>query len=157
MIKRCVFILLALIGVLLSGCGGSTSLGKNSAIVVHLLRTDGTQIMTQFEVYITKNGATTFNTANLESFASTRNQPTWMDDYSSARSSTKLDLGFTTRSGQSDYLVFIKVPNTGAAFESLKLQIDVDGKAGKVVDFNADINQISRLDGVKISRNSATY
>ena len=142
---------------LLAGCGGSSSLGKNSAILVHLLRTDGTQDMTQFEIYVTRNGATNFNLADFESYGSTTNHPSWMDVYSATRSTTDLDLGFTTRSNQPPYFIFVKVPNTGAAFETLKLRIEVDSNAGPDVTYNFPITATTQIGGAIINRNSASY
>ncbi|MES1147323.1 MAG: hypothetical protein ABUL49_01085, partial [bacterium] len=98
--KRLWVLVLAVFALMaLSGCGGSGG-GSNSNFVIHLNRTDGTQDMTQFEVYITRNAATTFNLADSESFGSTGNHPTWMDQYSAVRATTELTLNFRSRSDQ---------------------------------------------------------
>ncbi|MBS1724764.1 MAG: hypothetical protein JSS66_17620 [Armatimonadetes bacterium] len=155
MLKR--ILPLALVAATLVGCGGDSVLGTNSDMVVRLIRTDGTQDLMQYELYITKSADTTLNTADSEDYASTQNAPTWCDNWSGARSSTELRLGFTTRGGQTPYYVWVRVPNTGAQFETLKLQVDVDGVAGNQSTFDLNINDTQRLTGVRIDRNDATY
>lgn len=142
---------------IVAGCGGSAGLGTNANIVIHLQRTDSTQNLTQYEVYITQLGDTTLDTSDKEDFASTINQPSWSDNWSGHRSSSELKLGFRTRSTQTPYFVWVKVPNTGAAFETLKLKIDINGNDGKTVTNNLQINTTQRLTGVKINRDSADY
>ena len=141
----------------LSGCGGSDSLGRNSDIALRLIRTDGTQVMTQFEVFVTRAGDTTLNQADAEDFMSTVNEPSWADTYSASRSATQLQLNWRTRSDQVPYFVFVKVPNTGANFETLKLQFNVDGETGEERTFDLNINSTQRLAGVRIDRNEAVY
>lgn len=147
----CLFVIVAAC-LLLFGCGGSAGIGRNSAIKVRLMRTDSTQKLTSFELYITKDAETTLTDAT-----STVSRASWTDDYSTSRSDQELKLGFTTRSTQTPYFVWVKVPNTGAAFETVKLAIDVDGTDGKTVTKNLTINTTQRLTGVKINRNSADY
>lgn len=139
------------------GCGGASSLGRNSDIVVNLIRTDGTQVMTQFEVFVTKDADTGLNQGDPEDFISTANEPSWADQYSATRNATQLTLNYRTRSDQTPYYVFVKVPNTGANFETLKLRIDIDGVQGPDRTFDLDINRTSRLAGVRINRNDAVY
>ena len=141
----------------LVGCSGSGPLGFNSPVTVHLMRTDGTQDMTQFEVYLTRNGSISLNTLNPGAYVSTVNRPSWCDVYSSSRSATELTLNFTTRSDQPPYYMFVKVPNTGAAFETLALKIDMNTVAGPTYTYNVPINATTRLTAVNIGRNSATY
>lgn len=124
---------------------------------VHLIRTDGTQNLTNFEVSLTRNGATTFSTLDSESYASTTNAPSWISNYSVARSSSELVLNFTTRSDQPPYFVFLSVPNTGAAFETLKFRVDIDGSTGATATYNMPINATTRLTTVQINRNTASY
>ncbi|MBS1715197.1 MAG: hypothetical protein JST30_12760 [Armatimonadetes bacterium] len=150
-------LILALASLSLTGCGGSSSLGRNSDIVVHLKRTDGTQNMTQYELYLTKSNDTTLDTLDLEDFVSSQNAPSWSDNYASNRSTTELNISYTTRSDQTPYYVWVKVPNTGAAFETLNLQIDVDGVDGPAVAYDLTINTTQRLVGVRVDRNEATY
>lgn len=155
---RKVLVLLTLVvGLVLLGCGGSGALGRNSNMSVRITRTDGTQDLTQFEVFVTKNAATSFSTLDSESYGSTTNRPSWMDNYSVTRSTTDLVLNFTTRSDQTPYYVFIGVPNTGAAFETLRFRVDVDGNTGNAPTYNIPINGVTRLTNVQINRNSASY
>ena len=153
------FLPLMVIAVVLSvgGCGGTSSLGKNSDMVVHLKRTDGTQTMTQYELYLTKSNDTTLDTLDPEDFVSTQNTPTWSDNYASNRSTTELNISFTTRSDQTPYYIWVKVPDTGAAFETLSLQIDVDGVDGPAQTYDLTIDTTQRLVGVRIDRNEAFY
>lgn len=139
------------------GCGGAATLLKNSDMIVHLLRTDGTQDLTQYEVYLTKNADTTLNIADSEDFSSTLNHASWTDGYSATRTATELRINFRTRSDQPPYFIFIKVPNTGAIFETLKLKVDVDGVAGHESTYDLPINQTTRLGNTEIGRNDATY
>jgi len=157
MLKRVLLSATVAVLLLLCGCGGSDIIGRNSDIIVHLMRTDGTQVMTSYELFITKNGDTNLNQNDPEDFASTLNQPSWADAYNSSRSSTELQVAFTTRSDQTPYFVWVKVPNTGANFETLKLQIDVDGNDGTQQTFDLNINSTQRLTGVRINRNNAVY
>ena len=157
MLKRVLLSATVAVLLLLCGCGGSDIIGRNSDIIVHLMRTDGTQVMTSYELFITKNGDTNLNQNDPEDFASTLNQPSWADAYNSSRSSTELQVAFTTRSNQTPYFVWVKVPNTGANFETLKLQIDVDGNDGTQQTFDLNINSTQRLTGVRINRNNAVY
>lgn len=157
MMNRLAFIGLLLGLLLLSGCGGSGIGGRNSDIVVHLVRTDGSQVMTNYELFMTKSGDTSLNQNDPEDFASTLNQPSWIDNYNTSRSSTELQLDFTTRSDQVPYFIWVKVPNTGASFETLSLQIDIDGTAGNSKTFDLNINSTQRMVGVRINRNSASY
>lgn len=141
-----------------AGCGGSSLFsGLNSAIEIKLTRTDGTQVMTNYELYMTKEGDTGLDTADPEDFASTLNQPSWCDDYTASRSATELNLRFTTRSGQPPYFLFVRVPNTGAAFETLRLQINVDDTDGDQKTYDLTIDATERLTSVRIERNSAIY
>lgn len=155
--RRVALLGLIVAAVATSGCGGSSSLGRNSEIVVNLIRTDGTQVMTQFEVFVTRNADTSLNQGDPEDFISTANEPSWADQYSATRNATQLTLNFRTRSDQPPYYVFVKVPNTGASFETLKLRIDVDGEQGPDRTFDLDISRTSRLAGVRINRNEAIY
>jgi len=142
----------------ISGCGGSDAgLGHNALIRVHLERTDSTQKMTDFELYITKNADATLNTLDPEDYISTLNRPSWCDEYVSGRATTDLQIDFRTRSSQPPYFVFVKVPNTGAAYETLRFSIDVDGTSGKKITQNLTINTTQRLTAVKINRSSADY
>jgi|GEM_PF-4640947 len=144
--------------ILMTGCGGSSSaLGINSKMSVQLIRTDTTQDLTKYEIYLTKDANTSFDPSDLESFASTTDRPSWSDEYSSDRTSSQLTLNFRTRSTQPPYFLFIKVPATGAAFETVKLQIDVDSKAGTRKTFNLTPGTTQRLTSVRIDRNSAEY
>lgn len=141
----------------LSGCGGSSGLGFNSAIRIHLRRTNSAQLMTQYEVYITKNADPALNVDIAESYASTTNRPSWSDEYKATRNDGELELDFKTRSTQTPYYVFVKVPNTGNPRESVQLQIDVDTQSGKRVTRNLESDSTQRLFNVQINRNSATY
>lgn len=142
----------------LLGCGGSSSaLGINSKISIQLIRTDGTQDLTKYEVYITKDANTSFDPTDFESFASTTDRPSWSDDYSADRTSSELKLNFRTRSTHPPYFLFVKVPSTASAFETVKLQIDVDEKAGARKSFNLTVGTTQRLSAVRIDRNSASY
>lgn len=113
--------------------------------------------MRNYEVYITKNGATTFSTGNHESFASTSNRPTWCDGWSANATNTELTLNFRTRSTQTPYYVWVKVPNTASRFETLELRINVDRTNGPSRRYDLNINQTTRLPSVRIERNSASY
>jgi len=113
--------------------------------------------MTQYELYLTKSSDTTLDTLDPEDFVSTQNTPSWSDNYASNRSTTELNISYTTRSNQTPYYIWVKVPNTGSAFETLNLQIDVDGVDGPAVGYDLTINTTQRLVGVRIDRNSATY
>lgn len=144
-----------LFGLFVVGCGGS-ALGRNSNMSIHLQRTDGTQVMTQYELYVTKNSEQ-LDVLDSENFASTSNQPSWIDGYSATRTSTELVLNFRTRGGQSTYLVYVKVPNTSSQFETLRFRVDVDGTTGADQDFDLNINDTSQLPNVGIERNSANY
>lgn len=141
----------------LSGCGGSSVFSRDSDIVMKLMRTDGTQVMTQYEIFVTKSNDTSLNQGNSEDYMSSTNEPSWADAYSASRSATQLQVNWRTRSDQVSYFVFVKVPNTGSQFETLKLQIDVDGDEGPERTFDLNINTTQRLTGVRIDRNSAQY
>lgn len=140
-----------------AGCGGGGALGHNAKMSVRLQRTDGTQNMNNFEIYITKNAGTTLDVTDPQGYASTTNRPNWCDEYSSTRSSVDLRLDFTTRSTQTPYFVWVKVPNTGAAFETVRFWVDVDGAPGRQITQDLTIGATQRLTGVKIDRDSASY
>jgi hypothetical protein len=156
-VKQMLAFVVLIVLLLTVGCGGNGIGGRNSSIVVHLSRTDGTQVLTTYELYITKSGDTTLNKVDPEDYASTLNQPSWSDNYTSSRSSTELQLSFTTRSDQVPYFVWVKVPNTGASFETLNFQIDVDGAVGAKKTYDLNINSTQRLVGVRVNRNAALY
>jgi len=124
---------------------------------IHLIRTDGTQNLTNFDVAITRNAALSFSTLDPQSYASTTNAPTWISNYSVTRSTSELVLNFTTISDQPPYYVFLSVPNTGAAFETLKFRVDVEGSTGATATYNMPINATTRLTTVQINRNTASY
>ncbi|CAN5484172.1 hypothetical protein BH11ARM1_BH11ARM1_07740 [soil metagenome] len=142
----------------LAGCGGGGSVtGHNAHMTVHLRRTDSTQNLINYEMYFTRNGKTSFDIADMSSFASTSNRPNWIDDYSVSRSNTELTLTFTTRSNQPPYFMWVKVPSTPSAYETLELQIDVDGETGKQIRPDLAINSTQRLTNVRIDRSSVNY
>lgn len=140
----------------LAGCGGSSGLGANSNITVRLSRTDGTQIMTQYELFITRENEG-LNEFDPENHMSTINEPTWADNYSASRASDQLNIGFRTRSDQPPYRLYVRVPNTTSAFETLALRVTVDGTDGPVRTFDFIPGQITQIPGARIERNSATY
>ncbi|RYG33699.1 hypothetical protein EON81_17545 [bacterium] len=141
-----------------AGCGGgSSAFGRDAKIKIHLERTDSTQNLTDYEIYITKNRNVTLDTSDRESFASTQNRPSWSDEYNANRSNTKLELEFRTRSSQPPYFVFVRVPSTSSAYETLRFWVDVDGNEGKKITQNLTIGTTQRLTNVTINRESADY
>ncbi len=152
------FLLLTLlcVSLVIGGCGGTSSLIPDADIRVYLTRTDGTQIMTNYEMFITRNGGT-LDQSNLENHMSSVNRPSWADQYSATRATEELQIFFRTRSDQTPYFVYVLVPNTPSAFETLRLRIDVNGSTGPNRTFDMPINATTQLVGVRIDRNSASY
>ena len=157
--KRLAAIATLLGTLLLAGCGGSgsTIIGTNSDMVVHIKRTVNTQDLMQYEVYVTKNRDTTLDENDPEDSISTSNKPTWVDHYSAHRTSSELILRFRTRDDHVPYFVFVKVPTTANAQENLTLQIDVDAVVGVERPILVDSNSTQMLTGVHIERNTAVY
>ena len=142
---------------LCTGCGGSSQLGNSSDMVIRLIRTDTSQDLMQYEIYVTRNSDTTLDTANPEDFASTQNTPSWVDQYQSNRMSRQLTMGFRTVNQFTPYYVWIKVPDTGDATEDLQIQIDMDAQNGPLKMVTLNSNATERLVGVRIERNEAIY
>ncbi|MBS1715198.1 MAG: hypothetical protein JST30_12765 [Armatimonadetes bacterium] len=140
-----------------AGCGGSSQLGNSSDMVVRLVRTDTSQDLMQYEVYITRNADATLDVNNPEDFASTQNTPSWVDQYQSNRMSRQLTLGFRTVNQFTPYYVWIKVPNGANATENLQLQIDMDANNGPLKMITVNNDSTERLVGVRIERNEAFY
>ena len=126
-------------------------------MAVHLKRTDNSQDLMQYEIYITKNRDTSLDTNDPEDSISSSNKPSWVDRYSAHRTSSELTLKFRTRDEQVPYLVFVKVPTTGHAKETLTLSIDVDATVGVDRPILVDSNSTKMLTGVHIERNTAAY
>lgn len=140
-----------------AGCGGSSQLGNSSDAVIRLIRTDNSQDLMQYEVYITRNADVNLDTANLEDFISTQNTPSWVSQYASNRMSRQLTVGFRTINQDTPYYVFIKAPNSGNATENLNLQIDMDANNGPVKLITVNTNTTERITSVRIERNEAFY
>ena len=145
----------ALCLVLLTGCGGTSQLGNSSDAVIRLIRTDTSQDLMQFEIYVTRNGDTTLDVNNPEDFISTQNAPSWCSQHASNRMSRQLTVGFRTINEHTPYFHWNKVPNPGDATEDLNLQIDMDAANGPVVLKRVNTNATERLTGARILRNDA--
>jgi len=126
-------------------------------MVVRVRRTDNSQDLMQYEVYITRNADTNLDVNDLNDYASTQNTPTWVDQYGSTRTSSQLTVGFRTVNEFTPYYVWIKAPSTGHATENLELQIDMDANNGPVKTITVNTNATERLTGVRVERNEAFY
>lgn len=139
------------------GCGGSSQFNNSSDAVVRIMRTDTSQDLMQYEVYITKTGDTTLDVNNPEDFISTQNVPTWVSQHQSNRMSRQLTLGFRTVNEHTPYYLWIKAPATAHATEQLSLQIDMDAQNGQVKLITVNTNATERVTVVRIERNEAFY
>ncbi len=145
------------LSLLVAGCGGSSSLGANADFSVRLTRTDGSQDLTGYEMYLTRNGGTTLDLFNSEAYASTQNRPSWSDAWTGSRSTTELRVDFRSRSDQPPYFLWVQVPNTTSQFETLQLVVWINGQAGAAKRYNLTINATERIQAVRINRDSAEY
>lgn len=155
---RTIFTLTTLVALAFSiGCGGSSQLNSNSDAVIRIIRTDTSQDLMQYELYVTKNGSNVLNVNNPEGFISTQNMPTWCNEYQANRMSRQLSLGFRTVNLDTPYYAWIKAPITSHGTEQFNIQIDMGANSGQVKLINVTTNATERLMLVRIERNDATY
>lgn len=140
-----------------AGCGGSSQLSNSSDAVVRLIRTDNSQDLMQYEVYVTRSADTTLDATDPEDYISTQNSPSWVSQYASNRMSRQLTVGWRTINQDTPYYIWIKAPNSGNATERLNLQIDMDANNGPVKLITVNTNATERLTAVRIERNEAFY
>lgn len=142
---------------LATGCGGSSQFNNSSDAVVRLIRTDDSQDLMQYEIYVTRNADTSLDVTNTEDYMSTQNVPSWASQHQANRMSRQLTLGFRTINEHTPYYVWIKAPVTAHASEQLNLQIDMDASNGQVKLITVNTNATQRLTAVRIERNEAFY
>lgn len=155
--RNIVAIAIAVCLALACGCGGSSQLNNSSDAVIRIIRTDTSQDLMQYEVYVTRNADTNLDVNNPEDYISTQNVPSWCSQHKSNRMSRQLTLGFRTVNQHTPYYVWIKAPSTAHATEQLDLQIDMDAQNGPVKLITVNTNATERLTSVRIERNEAFY
>jgi hypothetical protein len=176
------FLKISLIGVVLcavamclAGCGGLLS--ANSTVLIHLKQNPNivnptSQVMTNYEVYVTTNGTTPLNLANTTTWASSStNNGGVLDNWvGSHTSGTEIDIQFTTRSPQVPYYIYVLVPTEGGlTTDTVGLSVDVDASTGAVKAFVMPNNATSQVTSAfyvvpvlpavpaQINHNSASY
>lgn len=139
------------------GCGGSSGPGNNSNVVVSITQTNSKQDLTSYELFLTNAGNTTLDETQTDTFASTQNEPIWIDNYGSKKSSKSLEISFRTLGVNAPYYVFVKVPKSTNTTESLSLTISVDGVSKPAKLYSLAQSATTQLPKVQIDRNEAKY